>query len=62
VLGGTCRMEWPAIPMWTERGTRLQVSSGPHETVRRRSRYQHVFAEASEIQYIPILVGAKLDL
>jgi len=25
-------------------------------------RYHHVFAENSDIQYIPILVGAKLDL
>jgi hypothetical protein len=25
-------------------------------------RYHHIFAENSDIQYIPIMVGAKLDL
>jgi hypothetical protein len=25
-------------------------------------RYHHVFAGGSDIQYIPVLVGAKLDL
>ena len=25
-------------------------------------RYHHVFADGSDTQYIPVLVGAKLDL